>query len=176
MAIVEVLKIVKMKNLDVVRTFVVVSVVSVTVWITVSILSKKNRREQNKNDQIIPLIVITGCDTGLGYSVVMRYLNNGHIYENQNTNKIYNLFKRKTLIVPTKFAIVAFCLNPNGSGAKRLYQLSVDNNTIQLFIKKLDLSITDSIKNGANFISDLLQQKVNENGVLNENGCFKYGN
>lgn len=170
-----------MKNIYVVRTIILISVVSVTVWKTISILSKKKtRKDQNKNDQIIliPLIVITGCDTGLGYSVVMRYLNDGHSNENRTTNRIYNLlmFKRKQFIVPTKIAIVAFCLNPNGAGAKRLHQLSVDNNKIKLFVKQLDLTNTDSIKNCADFISDLLQQNVDENGALNENGCFKYGN
>jgi hypothetical protein len=161
-----------MKNFYDVRTYVFISVVSATVWITISILSKKRiKREQNKKDQItIPLIVITGCDTGLGYSVVTRYLNNRNSNENRNTNRIYNWFKCKKLIVPPKIAIVAFCLNSNGSGAKRLHQLSVNNNEIQLFIKQLDLTNTDSIKNGVDFISDLLQRNVDENGY------YKYGN
>lgn len=178
MGIVEILKIVKIKNLYAVRTYIFISVVSATVWITILILSKKNiRREQNNKNQIkIPLIVITGCDTGLGYSVVTRYLNNGHNNKNQNPNRIYNLFKSKKLIVPHKIVIVAFCLNSNGSGAKRLHQLSINNNEIQLFIKQLDLTNKDSIKNGADFISDLLQRNVDENGILNEHGCYKYGN
>lgn len=167
-----------------VQSCLVISLVSVTTWIT-KILKQKYKIRQNNiaqhnvNDKIIsiPLIVITGCDTGLGYSIVMRYLKGEHSNKNQNDSKVFNLpfFNNKALIVPSRIAIVAFCLNPNGAGAKWLLQQSLKNNSVQLFVKQMDLTSTDSIKAGANFVTDLLQQNVNKNDTYNEIGCLKYG-
>ncbi|KAE9523969.1 hypothetical protein AGLY_015616 [Aphis glycines] len=142
--------------------------ITVTTWIT-KILRKNNKIRQNSNarqfisDKItsIPLIIITGCDTGLGYSIVMRYLKGNYINENQKN-------------VPNRIAIVAFCLNLNSPGAKCLHQLSLINNNIQLFVKQLDLTDTDSIKTGVNFINDLLQQNIDIIGSHNKTFCLKY--
>jgi len=138
-----------------------------------SILLKRKRRirtlqDKNGNIIFIPLIVVTGCDTGLGYSIVMRYLNDE--YRNEKYNKI---FSYKT-IVPKKIAIIAFCLNPKGSGASCLIKQS-ENSNVKLFVKQLDLTDTDSIKKGVTFIVDLLTKNIDENGTPSETGYFRYG-
>ncbi|XP_060844494.1 D-beta-hydroxybutyrate dehydrogenase, mitochondrial isoform X2 [Rhopalosiphum padi] len=117
-----------------------------------------------------------GCDTGLGYSIVMRYLNGEHFNKNQKKSKIHDLlfFNNKVLIVPSRIAIVAFCLNPNSPGAKYLHQLSLKNNNIKLFVRQLDLTDTDSIKTGVNFINDLLQQNIDIIDSHDKTVCLKY--
>ncbi|XP_060858990.1 retinol dehydrogenase 5-like [Metopolophium dirhodum] len=167
----------------IIQSVLVISLISVTTWMT-KILRKKTKRRQNDstqqyvNDKIssIPLIVITGCDTGLGYSIVMRYLKGIHDNKNQKDSKIYNFlfFNNKALIVPSRIAIVAFCLNPNGPGAKSLIQLSLKNNNIQLFVRQLDLTDSESIKTGVTFITDLLQQNIDQFGTHNETGRLKF--
>lgn len=182
MSITEVLKIIKDKNHYTIRNCLVISMVSVVAWITKSVLLKKkikteqnNYNQQYENEKCIPLIVITGCDTGLGYSIVMKYLNGGHCIENLNNVNTYNfpIFKSKKLIIPRHIAIVAFCLNPNGSGAKCLLQQSLENKNIHLFVRQLDLTDKDSIKNGVTFISNLLEQNVEDIITSYEKG-FKY--
>lgn len=171
-----------MKNHYVIQSCLAISLVTVTTWVT-KILRKKIKIRQNDNAQqcvnnkitSIPLIVITGCDTGLGYSIVMRYLKGEHVNKNQNDSKIYNIFNNKALIIPSRIAIVAFCLNPNSPGAKCLLQLSLENTNIQLFVKQLDLTDTDSIKTGVSFVTDLLQTNVDINYSHNEAVFFKYG-
>lgn len=107
----------------------------------------------------------------------MRYLKGNYINENQKNGKIHDFlfFSNKSLIVPSRIAIVAFCLNPNSPGAKCLHQLSLKNNNIQLFVRQLDLTDTDSIKTGVNFINDLLQQNIDIIGSHNKTFSFKYG-
>lgn len=180
----EVLKVINDKNHFSIRSCLAITMVSVAAWLTkLVLLKKKNNKEQNnysqqyENEKITtPLIVVTGCDTGLGYSVVMRYLNGGHCNENLNNVHSYNfrIFKPKKLIIPSNFAIVAFCLNPNGVGAKCLLQQSLKSKNINLFIRRLDLTDKDSINDGVAFVSDLLEQNVEENRVNNEKDCFKY--
>lgn len=183
MSIIEVLKIIKDKNPYAIQSCLAISAVSVAAWMTKLVLFKKNKKEQNnysqlyENEKIItPLIVITGCDTGLGFSVVMRYLIDGHCNENLNNVNSYNfpIFKPKKPIIPSNFAIVAFCLNPNGFGAKCLHQQSLKSKNIQLFIRRLDLTDTDSIEDGVTFISDLLEQNIEENSTSNKKDCSKY--
>lgn len=180
----EIFQVIKVKN-HIIHSGLALSLISVTAWMTISVLLKrKNRKNDNgqhyTNDTLIPipLVVITGCDTGLGYSIVMKYLKDDHCTTCQNSSYVYNLlgFNRKKLKIPSKIAIIAFCLNPNGPGAKCLIKLSFENRKIQLFVKQLDLTNSDSIKNGVMFITDLLQQNVDQNGKPNETGCFKYGN
>lgn len=160
------------------------SLVPIMAWITSVLLKRKNHIIQENNGKIliIPLIIITGCDTGLGYSIVMRYLNDGHC--NENYNKIFNLltFNYKKIIVPKKIAIVAFCLNPKGFGPNCLIKQSLKSSKVKLFVRQLDLTDSDSIKKGVTFIVDLLEQDIDENGTPYKNGtpnetgcCFKYG-
>jgi len=106
----------------------------------------------------------------------MRYLKDVHANKNQKDSKIYNFlfFNDKALIVPSRIAIVAFCMNPNGPGAKSLIQLSLKNNNIQLFVRQLDLTDSESIKTGVNFITDLLQQNIDQFGKHNETGHLKF--
>lgn len=182
MSIMKIFQILNVKNHYVIQSCLAISLVTVTTWVT-KILIKKIRMRQNDNAQqcvnnkiiSIPLIVITGCDTGLGYSIVMRYLKGEHINKNQNVNKIYNIFNNKALIIPSRIAIVAFCLNPDSPGAKCLLQLSLKNTNIQLFVRQLDLTDTDSIKSGVRFVTDLLQTNVDINDSHNEDVFFKYG-
>ena len=178
----EIFQIINVKNHYIIQSCLVISLITVTTWIT--ILRKKNKIRHNNNAQkycndkinSIPLIVITGCDTGLGYSIVMRYLKGENFNKNQKDNKIYNLlFNKKALIIPSRIAIVAFCLNPNSSGAKCLLQLSLKNNNIQLFVRQLDLTDTNSIKTGVTFVTDLLQQNFDIIGTHNETISLKYG-
>lgn len=148
------------------------------VWRTVKTKNRKNNNGHRcTNDKIlpIPLVIITGCDTGLGYSVVLRYLNENHYTMNQNYSYLYNLpgFNYKKLIIPSKIAVVAFCLNPTGPGPNCLIKHSLKNKKIILFVKQLDLTNSNSIKNGVTFVTDLLQENY-ENNKLSETGCFKY--
>lgn len=146
-------------------------------------IKKKSRKvdnsQPNTNDKIIPipLVVITGCDTGLGYSIVMKYLNEDHYTTNQNYSYLHNLpgFNHKKIIIPSKIAIVAFCLNPTGPGANCLIKQSLKNGKVRLFIKQLDLTNSNSIKSGVTFVTDLLQENFDENGKPSETGCFQYG-
>jgi len=185
MSITEIFKMVKVKNHYVVQSCLVLSFVVVTTWVTISIFKKKkNRKQQNYDDKIIltPLIVITGCDTGLGYSIVMRYLNDDHCNENKNYCQVYNHLSKfyfKKLTVPNKIAIVAFCLNPNSPGAKCLLQLSLKSNKIQLFVRKLDLTDSESIMNGVAFVKNLLEYDGIENKMPNKysksaNKCIEF--
>lgn len=166
----EIFKYIKIKN----HTFQshLITYISVLVCMAISVLLyKKNKKTQNDNDYhkenenniLTPLIVITGCDTGLGYSIVMRYLSGAH-NSNQDNNKVCNfpLFNYNKLEIPSKIAIVAFCLNPNSIGVKCLFQKSLNNINIQLFIRQLDLTDKDSIKNGVIFITDLLKHNFEE--------------
>ncbi|XP_026817855.1 D-beta-hydroxybutyrate dehydrogenase, mitochondrial [Rhopalosiphum maidis] len=183
MSIMEIFQIINMKNHYLIKSCLVISLVTVTTLIT-KVLRNKNKIRQKGNAQqyisdkitSIPLIVITGCDTGLGYSIVMRYLNGEHFNKNQKKSKIHDLlfFNNKVLIVPSKIAIVAFCLNPNSPGAKYLHQLSLKNNNIKLFVRQLDLTDTDSIKTGVNFINDLLQQNIDITDSHDKTVCLKY--
>jgi len=180
----EIFQIINVKNHSLIKSCLVISLVTVTTLIT-KVLRKKNKIRQKGNAQqyisdkitSIPLIVITGCDTGLGYSIVMRYLNGEHFNKNQKKSKIHDLlfFNNKVLIVPSRIAIVAFCLNPNSPGAKYLHQLSLKNNNIKLFVRQLDLTDTDSIKTGVNFINDLLQQNIDIIDSHDKTVCLKYG-
>jgi len=167
-----------------VLSFLAFSLVPVMAWITSVLLKRKNHIVQDNNGKIllIPLIVITGCDTGLGYSIAMRYLKDEHC--NKNYNKLFNLlmFNYKKIIIPKKIAIVAFCLNPEGFGPNCLIKQSLKNSKVKLFVRQLDLTDSDSIKNSVTFIVDLLEQNIDENGIPYENGtpneigsCFKYG-
>jgi len=164
----------------VIQSCLVISLVTVTIWIT-KILRKKisyNAQQfisDKKNS--IPLVIITGCDTGLGYSIVMRYLKGEHLNKNQNNSKIYNMLfsNNKSLLIPNKIAIIAFCLNLNSPGAKCLVQLSLENNNIQLFVRQLNLTDNDSIKTGVTFVTDLLQQNVDIIDQHNETIVLKYG-
>lgn len=168
MAMSEIFKYIKIKN-NIVQSCLITSISVVSILI---VLYRKNRKKQNVNDYhngnennvSTPLIVVTGCDTGLGYSIVMKYLSGTHNLH-QNNNKVYNfpLFNHNKLTIPSKFAIIAFCLNPNGIGAKCLFQKSLNNTNIQLFIRQLDLTDKCSIENGVTFITDLLQQSYDEN-------------
>ncbi|XP_060844492.1 D-beta-hydroxybutyrate dehydrogenase, mitochondrial isoform X1 [Rhopalosiphum padi] len=183
MSIMEIFQIINVKNHSLIKSCLVISLVTVTTLIT-KVLRKKNKIRQKGNAQqyisdkitSIPLIVITGCDTGLGYSIVMRYLNGEHFNKNQKKSKIHDLlfFNNKVLIVPSRIAIVAFCLNPNSPGAKYLHQLSLKNNNIKLFVRQLDLTDTDSIKTGVNFINDLLQQNIDIIDSHDKTVCLKY--
>ncbi|XP_022178484.1 retinol dehydrogenase 7 [Myzus persicae] len=180
MSIMKIFQIINVKNHYVIQSCLVISLVTVTTWITAILRKKKKiRLNENVNNKIIsiPLIVITGCDTGLGYSIVMRYLKGEHFSKNQNNSKIYHnllFFNNKPLIIPNRIAIVAFCLNPNSPGAKCLLQLSVKYTNIKLFVRQLDLTDTDSIKAGVTFVTDLLQQNVDINWPHDEAVFFKY--
>lgn len=74
MAIMEIFQIINVKNHYLIKSCLVISLVTVTTWIT-KVLRKNNKIRQNDNAQqfisdkitSIPLIIITGCDTGLGY-------------------------------------------------------------------------------------------------------------
>jgi len=107
----------------------------------------------------------------------MRYLKGEHLNKNQNDNKIYNMLfsNNKALLIPSRIAIVAFCLNPKSPGAKCLVQHSLKNNNIQLFVRQLDLTDTGSIKTSVTFVTDLLQQNVDIVGPHNETVVMKYG-
>ena len=176
----KILQNINVRNHYVVQSCLVISLVTVTIWIT-KILRKKisHNAQQCVNDKIssIPLVIITGCDTGLGYSIVMRYLKGEHLNKNQNNSKIYNMLfsNNKALLIPNKIAIIAFCLNPNSPGAKRLVQLSLENSNIQLFVRQLNLTDNDSIKTGVTFVTDLLQQNVDIIDEHNETVVLKYG-
>lgn len=184
MSIMKTFQIINVKNHYVIQSCLVISLVTVTIWLT-TILRKKIKKSQNCNVQqcannkiiSIPLVVITGCDTGLGYSIVMRYLKGENFNNNQNYSNMYNMLfsNNKALLVPSRIAIVAFCLNPNSPGAKCLVQFSLKNNNIQLFVRQLDLTDTDSIKTGVTFVTNLLQQDVNIIGPHNEPVVSKYG-
>jgi len=167
----KIFQILNVKNHYVIQSCLAISLVTVTTWIA-KILRKKIKIRQNDNAQqcvnndimLIPLIVITGCDTGLGYSIVMRYLKNEH--KNQNNSKIYDVFNNKALIIPSRIAIVAFCLNPISPGAKYLRQLSYKNTNITLFVRKLDLTDTDSIEDGVYFVKRLFQtMRLSDDGL-----------
>ncbi|VVC31073.1 NAD(P)-binding domain,Short-chain dehydrogenase/reductase SDR [Cinara cedri] len=165
MAISEIFKYIKVTNI--IAQCCLITSISVTVAISV-LLHKRNRKKQNENITLTPLIVITGCDTGLGYSIVMRYLNGSHS-PNQNYSKLFNgLFNHNKLKIPSKIAIVAFCLNLNSTGAKYLFQKSINNTNIELFIRQLDLTDKNSIKNGVTFIIELLENNLDENGKHNK--------
>lgn len=178
MLITNIHKISKMKNHYIVQGFLTLTFVSVAIFVSI-VLKKRKAKQQNKkflhykNNEIVrtPLIVITGCDTGLGYSIVMRYLTYDNCNESQNYSNVINLqiFNCKQ-IVPKNFAIVAFCLNPQGSGAKKLLQAALTNKKIKLFIRQLDLTDKDSIKNGVNFVNTLLEYNVNEKEAHNKYG------
>jgi len=176
----KILQNINVRNHYVIQSCLVISLVTVTIWIT-KILRKKinHNAQQCVNDKIssIPLVIITGCDTGLGYSIVMRYLKGEHLNKNKNNSKIYNMLfsNNKALLVPNKIAIIAFCLNPNSPGAKRLVQLSLENSNIQLFVRQLNLTDNDSIKTGVTFVTDLLQQNVDTIDEHNETVVLKYG-
>lgn len=165
-----------MKNYGVLQSCLMISLVAFTAWLTSVFFQKNKKREQNDNDKIMqtPLIIITGCDTGLGYSIVMRYLNNGHLDENQYFHKIFQfpMLSYKKNIIPKNIAIVAFCLNPSGSGAKRLLELSQKNSNIKLFVRHLDLTNADSITKGVTFVTNLLDQNFDENYTNNEIKCY----
>lgn len=171
-------KISKMKNHYIIQGFLALSFVSVVIFVSIA-LKKRNAKQQKKkylhykNNEIVltPLVVITGCDTGLGYSIVMRYLTYDNCNESQNCSNVINLqiFNCKQ-IVPKHFAIVAFCLNPQGPGAKKLLQVALTNKKIKLFIKQLDLTDRDSIKNGVNFVNALLEYNIIENEEHNKYG------
>lgn len=171
MLITDIHKISKMKNHYIIQGFLTLTFVSVVIFVSI-VFKKRNAKQQKKkylhykNNEIVvtPLIVITGCDTGLGYSIVMRYLTYDNCNESQNYSNVINLriFNCKQ-IVPKHFAIVAFCLNPKGPGAKKLLQVALTNNKIKLFIRQLDLTDKDSIKNGVNFVNALLEYNINEN-------------
>lgn len=150
-------------------SYFALSFVPVIVWMTSVLLKKKNPtviRQDNSKTLLLPLIVITGCDTGLGYSIVMRYLND---------EKHSEIFNYKKLFAPRKIGIIAFCLNPEGLGANSLIKQSFKSNRVKLFIRQLDLTDTHSIKSGVTFINDTLTQNVDENGIPNKTGRFKYG-
>ncbi|XP_003247453.1 retinol dehydrogenase 7 isoform X2 [Acyrthosiphon pisum] len=177
----KIFQIINVRNHYVIHSCLAISLVTVTVWMT-KILRKKKKRSHNAqqcvNNKIIsiPLVIITGCDTGLGYSIVMRYLKGEHLNKNQNNSKIYNMLfsNNKALLVPNKIAIIAFCLNTNSPGAKCLVQLSLENNNIQLFVRQLNLTDNDSIKTGVTFVTDLLQQNVDIIDQNNETVVSKY--
>lgn len=180
----ELFKLVKVKNQCVVQSCLIISMVSIATWMTISTMLKKNRKKQNDsqciNSEIIPtpLVVITGCDTGLGYSIVMRYLNGENLNDNENNYYISMNFltnNHKKLIVPRNIAIVAFCLNPNGPGAKQLLQHSLKNTKIQLFIQQLDLTNAESIKKSVEFVNTLLKKNYDESDTATEIGYYKYG-
>lgn len=176
MLITDIHKISKMKNHYIIQGFL--TFVSVMAFLSF-VLKKRNTKQQNKkylhykNNETVPtpLIVITGCDTGLGYSIVMRYLTYDNCNESQNYNNVINLqmFNCKQ-IVPKHFAIVAFCLNPQGPGAKKLLQLALTNHKIKLFVRQLDLTDKDSIKNGVDFVNALLEYNINENEAHDKYG------
>lgn len=167
-------KMIKINNHSVIKSCWIITLVSVTTLITI-IFKTLKKRQPTENDQNyrnnkllpIPLIIITGCDTGLGYSIVMKYLNDDHYNKRQNYRKVFNfsLFSHKQIVIPNKVAIVAFCLNPSGPGAKRLHKLSHENINVKLFIKQLDLTDTKSIKEAVHFVNDLLEHKINENNT-----------
>lgn len=173
MSIPDTIKIVNLKS-----TLVITSIF---VAVLIGILKRRRSvKQSNKtylhstNNKIkrTPLIVITGCDTGLGYSIVMRYLNYDYCNKNQNHCKTINLplFNSKKLIVPNKIAIVAFCLDPQGPGAKNLLQSSLTNSRVELFVRKLDLTDHKSIKIGTTFVNNLLERNMNEIGLHNAYG------
>lgn len=176
----ELFKLVKAKSQCIIQNCLIISTVSVVTWMTISAMLKRKNRNKLKDSQCInnetiptPLIVITGCDSGLGYSIVMRYLNGEHLNVNQNNLMNLQTYNYNKLIIPYNIAIVAFCLNPNGPGAKRLRSLK--NSNIQLFVKKLDLTNIDSIKKSAEFVNTLLKKTFEESGNANKISYFKYG-
>lgn len=134
-----------------------------------SAIVPENGKTSATDAGLIPLIAITGCDTGLGYSIVMRYLNGLYCDEERSKS-----FDYKQLFVPQKFAIVAFCLNPEGLGGNRLIEQSLKSSGVKLFVRQLDLTDVHSIKRSATFIVDLLTENVDENGTPNKTGRFKY--
>lgn len=161
----EIFRYIEVKN-NIVQSCLITSISVVSILI---LLYRKKRNVNdyhngNENNVSTPLIVVTGCDTGLGYSIVMKYLSGTHDFH-KNNNQVYNfpLFDHEKLTIPSKIAIIAFCLNPNGVGAKCLLQKSLNNTNIQLFIRQLDLTDKYSIKNGVTYITDLLQHSNDEN-------------
>lgn len=147
-----------------VQQIVIILMTSATVLITITIILKR-MTPINSTDKLIPLVIISGCDTGLGYSLIMRYLNsNGNQKKcKENTSFVFNSNK----LVPNKFALIAFVLNPHGKGATHLIKQSLKNNKIELFVKELDLTNPDSIKNATIFVDKLLEKKL-------ETGHLKY--
>jgi len=164
MSITDTIKIVNVKS-----TLVITSVF---VAVLIGLLKRRNVKQTNgtylhstkDEKKRTPLIVITGCDTGLGYSIVMRYLNYDYCNKNQNHCIPINssLFSSKQQLVPNKIAIVAFCLDPQGPGAKNLLQLSLTNSRVELFVRQLDLTDHESIKIGTAFVNNLLEHNMNE--------------
>lgn len=92
-----------------------------------------HRRRPIHMDPRIPLIVITGCDTGLGYSTVVRYMKK-------------NVFE--------KIAIVALCLNE-----KRAKELIDQFNNINLEAWSFDLRDSESINQTIVKINSLINSK-----------------
>lgn len=141
-----------------VQEIIIILMTSATVLITITIILRRMKPIYNPTDKLIPLVIVSGCDTGLGYSIIMRYLN-GNGNQNNCKENISSVFKSENLI-PNKFALVAFVLNPSGAGATHLIKQSLKNNKIELFVEKLDLTNSDSIKNATIFVDKLLEKKL----------------
>lgn len=185
MSVIEIFKTIKAQHPMPVNSFLVISGVSLATWTIHILLKRKSQRKQYDNNQscfnndktikTLPLVVITGCDTGLGYSVVTRYLSYKWCSKCQNNNKmISSIFGCNHLIIPSEMAIIAFCLNPDGPGAKRLKQESRHNKNIKFFVEKLDLTDEESIEKAVKFLVDLVNRNPDENNAHNEKSQFKY--
>ncbi|XP_050531257.1 11-beta-hydroxysteroid dehydrogenase type 2 isoform X2 [Daktulosphaira vitifoliae] len=111
------------------RTAVIAIIIAATAF---SLKCWRHRRRPIK-DLRIPLIVITGCDTGLGYSTVVRYTNKN---------------------ISRKIAIIALCLNEKQ--AKHLTDLF---NNINLEAWSFDLRDSKSIKQTVTRIKSLIVSK-----------------
>lgn len=175
----EVFKTITVQHRYFVHSCLVLSMVSITAWVTISMLFKRTHRKQSNNKQQCsnnkieptPLIAITGCDTGLGYSIVMRYLNGEHCVENHSDNQVFNfsLTNKRKLKLPSKIAIIAFCLDLNGPGAKHLLQQSLVKQHTKLFLRQLDLTDPDSIKQSVTYINDLVKGNLEDDTHDNTN-------